>query len=173
MASRKAALKEFTADLVPSHFLYIMSHLIQRTWGSQSDHRQEQAVRTVGSLVRLVRPEALSQFLPKVVVALDAALCSPSARVRAAGASLAEDVCLRLPPDVLQANASALLVGLFPIIEGSIGRSSHESERVYMDFKNSFSRQTDAFPAACIVDSELPKVWPLVHVRHLLCVKGL
>ena len=151
-------MKEFTADLVPTHFLYIMSYLIQRNWGSQSDHRQEQAVRTVGSLVRLVRPDTLSKFLPKVVVALDAALCSPCARVRAAGTALAEDVCVRLPPNALRENASALLVGLFPILEGSVGRSGKQSKRLHLDFENSFSRLTDPFPAACIVDKDLPKV---------------
>lgn len=176
LSIRKNAMKEFTADLVPSHFLYIMSHLIQKNWDSQSDHRKEQAVFTVISLVKLVRPDAISKFLPKVIVALDAALCSLSARVRAAGAKLASVICLLLPFEALSSSISALIVGLFPIMEtfrlsgdrekqlnddlirtSSFRNSSDDN--IYIDLKNCLSLySTEPFPAACAIDSKLPKV---------------
>jgi hypothetical protein len=191
IAIHKTAMREFTADLIPAHFLYIMSHLIQKNWGSQSLHRKEQAVNTVISLVRLVRPDTISKFLPKVIVAIDAALCSSSARVRSAGVKLTSEVCARLPLDALTGNVSALVVVLFPILESFSSKADDEAALLsrgaegqsapvgvkpskqalsegqegskFTDLRSCFTfKSPDSFAPVCFVDPKLPKIGGLL-----------
>jgi hypothetical protein len=66
MRIRREALVQCTSDILPTHVLYIMSNLIQKNWVAQGYRRQEQAVYTVISLMKQLRPDDLSKFLPKV-----------------------------------------------------------------------------------------------------------
>jgi hypothetical protein len=63
---RRMGIDSFVADIIPMHFLFIMSNLIQKNWSYQSYHRQAHAVRSIAQLVRLSRSDAILQFLPKV-----------------------------------------------------------------------------------------------------------
>lgn len=64
---RRTGIDSFVADIIPMHFLFIMSNLIQKNWSYQSYHRQAHAVRSIAQLVRLSRSDAILQFLPKVI----------------------------------------------------------------------------------------------------------
>ena len=186
-------MKEFAADLIPSHFLYVMSHLIQKNWGSQTNHRKEQSVNTVISLVRLVRPDSISKFLPKVIVAIDAALCSSSARVRAAGVKLTNEICSRLPLTALAGNVAALVIALYPIVESFCSDQESDlnvnilktqnnkpddgAKRIKKEtIENKFSdlkqclwfEGPDTFLPACENDPKLPKVWSDHHYFNVV-----
>ena len=126
-------LEEHVANLLSNSFLYIMSNLLQFNWNKQTQNQQEQSIRALRCVVCLLKQSDLTKFLPTIMTVVDTVLGSLSQRVRHAGVELTAELCNRLPHDVLCESLSALVVGLFPIVEGEAsesGNSSNQSESI-------------------------------------------
>ena len=125
-ASVMSELNAHLADLLSGSFLYIMSNLLQHEWVHQTASQQEQSARALRGLVGLMKQTDLANLLPKIMIIVDTVLGSGSQRVRLAGVELTQELCDRLPNEVLSANLSGLLVGLYPIVEPN-GPTAHVS----------------------------------------------
>ena len=57
------------------------------------------------------------------MIIADLGLCSPRSRVRLSAVGLTQELCHRLPLDVLNENLTALVLGLFPVLESTASAS--------------------------------------------------
>ena len=55
------------------------------------------------------------------MIIADLGLSSSRSRVRLAAVGLTQELCHRLPLDILNENLTALVLGLFPVLEGTSG----------------------------------------------------
>jgi hypothetical protein len=63
---KEKVLIQAAQALVPDHFLYIMSNLLQQEWNQQSNSQQRQCLRALHQLILLLSPHDVAKFLPKV-----------------------------------------------------------------------------------------------------------
>lgn len=124
------------------HSKYIINTLFQYTclrndrpnWNDWSSVLQQRATRTLRVAVSRMKASDVAKFLPKILMFLDVVIGGTDSRrdldggekeggrrekwrVRLEGVKAWKVVCDRLTQQALCANLSALLVGLFPLLE--------------------------------------------------------
>jgi serine/threonine-protein kinase ATR len=108
-------LSDNVSSVLPDHFLYIMSRLIQQQ--TPTLNQKVQSMYCLREIVCLLRQPDLAKFLPKIISSMDSVLSSSSGKVRLAGVELTAVLCTRLQIDVLCENLSSLVVALYPSLE--------------------------------------------------------
>ena len=121
-------LADNVSTVLPDHFLYIMSRLIQQR--NPTVNQKVQSVRCLREIVLLLRQPDLAKFLPKIISSMDSVLSSPSGKVRAAGVSLTAALCNRLQVEILCENLSSLVVALYPSLRLGGQRSHVRHDRI-------------------------------------------
>jgi hypothetical protein len=67
-------LSEHVATILPKHFLFLITNLIQLNWNDQTSNYSENAVRSLHSLICILRQTDICKFLPKVIRHLNIAV---------------------------------------------------------------------------------------------------
>ena len=106
-------LEDNISMVLPKHFLYIMSRLIQQQ--QPTINQKVQSVHCLCAIANLLKQPDLAKFLPKIVSSMDSVLSHSSGKVRCAGVQLTAVLCARLQLDTLRKNLSSLVVALYPL----------------------------------------------------------
>ncbi len=152
---------ENVAQVLPSHFLWLVSQFFPFEWNNLNQNYQLQSVKALKEMVSLIKQADINKFLPKIMSVLNGILVSKYALVRYIAISLTDILCRHLATEVLLQNISALIAGLFPFIE--------DNEPLRQKYSHSLNRLTmplDEYHLSKLFDKSLK---PLVQLFGLAC----
>jgi len=123
-------ISDCVAEVVSNAFLSVMSHLHKLSWHSLSSVNQQLRARTLRAVVCRMKAADVAKFLPKILMFLIDVVGGGERgkvfretgavglwRVKLEGVKAWKEVCDRLSTRALCDNLSALLVGLYPLLE--------------------------------------------------------